>query len=114
MVDRVSASTRSEIMSRIRGKNTTPERYIFAAMRAAGWRFVTHPKNVTGNPDAVLRAYRTAIFIDGDFWHGYRFPQWKACIPEWWQNKIEANRKRDRQVRYRLKRQGWKVVRLWE
>lgn len=114
MADRISASARSEIMSRIRGKNTTPERYMFAAMRAAGWRFITHPTNVTGRPDAILQRARLAIFIDGDFWHGYRFPQWKACLPERWQEKIEGNRKRDQRVRRQLRRQGWKVVRLWE
>lgn len=54
------------------------------------------------------------MFIDGDFWHGWRFPAWKAKIPAFWQDKIEKNRQRDARSFAALRRHGWKVIRLWE
>ena len=55
-----------------------------------------------------------AVFIDGDFWHGFRFEAWRDKLSEKWEAKIEANRKRDERNFRRLRREGWKVLRLWE
>lgn len=114
MADRVSAEVRSSIMSRIKAKNTTPEICVFAAMRACGWSFNTHDSHVIGTPDVTFPVPKVAMFIDGDFWHGYRFPQWRDLIPPFWQQKIEHTRRRDRRVRDKLRRRGWTVLRVWE
>jgi DNA mismatch endonuclease (patch repair protein) len=57
---------------------------------------------------------RLALFIDGDFWHGYRFPTWKGELSEFWRIKIGGNRARDRRNFAALRRRGWGVVRLWQ
>jgi len=114
MADRISAATRSLVMSRIRGKNTTPERYLFAAAAGAGWRFEKHAADIPGKPDLVFRRAKIAVFVDGDFWHGYRFPAWSTCIPPRWREKIAATRLRDQRTRRRLRASGWKVIRIWE
>jgi DNA mismatch endonuclease (patch repair protein) len=66
-------------------------------------------------PDFVFRKSRTAIFVDGCFWHGCpRHATWPAHRAAWWRRKIEGNKKRDRLVNRTLRRAGWKVVRIWE
>lgn len=112
--DFMSAETRSRVMSRIRSKNTTPERLICSALRKSGLRFSCHPRDLSGSPDVVFKRQRLIVFIDGDFWHGWRFPLWKHKLSEAWQKKIEANRRRDRKTHRRLKAQGWTVLRIWE
>jgi len=67
-----------------------------------------------GRPDFVFAAARVAVFVDGDFWHGWRFPQWRDKLSEKWEAKIEATRRRDARNYRKLRRMGWKVVRLWE
>jgi DNA mismatch endonuclease (patch repair protein) len=67
-----------------------------------------------GRPDFVFRDRRVVVFVDGDFWHGWRFPVWRDKLSEAWEAKIEANRRRDARNFRRLRRQGWKVVRIWE
>lgn len=54
------------------------------------------------------------VFVDGDFWHGFRFDAWKSKLSEYWREKIERNRRRDRLYTARLRREGWIVVRVWE
>lgn len=55
-----------------------------------------------------------AVFVDGDFWHGWRFPQWQAKLTNFWREKIHATRCRDLRNFRKLRRMGWKVVRIWE
>jgi DNA mismatch endonuclease (patch repair protein) len=62
----------------------------------------------------VFVTSKLAVFIDGDFWHGYRYPNWRHKIQPFWRDKIEANRKRDQRNFRRLRRAGWNVVRLWQ
>ena len=78
-------------MSRIRGKNTTPEQIIFSVLSREGISFSRHAADLPGRPDVVLRRAKLAVFIDGDFWHGWRFPLWKHKLSEKWQDKIEAH-----------------------
>jgi DNA mismatch endonuclease, patch repair protein len=80
------------------------------AGRGAGAR----ARDLPGRPDLVLRARRVAIFVDGDFWHGWRFPAWRNKLSEKWELKIAANRRRDALNHARLRRSGWLVVRIWE
>src|SRR5262249_6480031 len=65
-------------------------------------------------PDIVFTTERVAIFLDGDFWHGYRFPQWERTLSPFWRRKIAANRERDRRNFRRLRRLGWRVIRIWQ
>ena len=73
-----------------------------------------HVKELPGRPDFVFRDARLAVFVDGDFWHGWRFPQWRHKLSEKWEAKIEETRRRDARNHRRLRRMGWKVVRIWE
>lgn len=112
--DIMSQEKRSEVMSRIKGKNTSPERIIFAELEQRGISFAKHAKDLPGRPDVVFRREKLAVFLDGDFWHGWRFPLWQHKLSEKWQEKIGATRERDQRNFRKLRRLGWKVVRIWE
>lgn len=114
MPDIMSSDQRSRLMSRICGKNTTPERYVAVLLDGADLDFLSHDRSLPGCPDFVLPKYRLAIFVDGDFWHGWRFPIWKHKLSLKWQIKISENRRRDASNRRKLRRMGWKVLRIWE
>jgi len=101
-------------MSRISGKNTGPEKALVAELAALGLSFETHPSDLAGRPDILFRAERVAVFVDGDFWHGWRFPLWRHKLSRRWQEKIAANRARDNTNFRRLRRAGWTVLRIWE
>lgn len=112
--DFMSPETRSRVMSRIRGKGTGPEKAIAAAMAEKGWDWEEHCRDLPGRPDFVFRELHVAVFVDGDFWHGWRFSQWRDKLSEKWEAKIEKTRARDRRNHRKLRRTGWKVVRIWE
>ena len=101
-------------MSRIRGKDTGPERTIAAGLKEYRLDWESHCGDLPGRPDFVFRDPQVAVFVDGDFWHGWRFPLWRDKLSEKWEAKIEATRRRDVRNHRRLKRMGWKVVRIWE
>ena len=120
MADIFSKEKRSEIMSKIRGKNTKAElsfrKVLSAEVYPKGFRYRLYYKKIIGSPDIVFVKQKIAIFIDGDFWHGRRYGKegegknWK----KFWKDKIEENIRRDRRVNRRLKKEGWKVIRIWE
>lgn len=115
MADVFTKEKRSEIMSKIRSKNTKTEVLVFRELKRRGIYFQKHYNRALGKPDIALPRKKIAIFIDGDFWHGYRFSKMKDRLPKkYWQQKIENNIKRDRKNRAKLKRDGWKVLRVWE
>lgn len=102
-------------MSRIRSKNTKPELLVFRALRRRGIYFQKHYRRAPGSPDVAWPMRRVAVFIDGNFWHGYKYPQWKHKLPsDFWRRKIERNRARDQRNFRRLRRDGWTVIRIWE
>lgn len=106
---------RSRIMSAIHSKNTKPELKVFCELKKRGIYFQKHYKKVVGTPDIALPAKKKAVFIDGDFWHGFRYPLWKSRLKsKYWQNKIETNRARDKSTHSKLRYMGWKVLRVWE
>lgn len=108
---------RSKIMSKIRGKNTKPELAFRKALYAAGYRYRVDYKKLIGKPDIVLKKYKTVIFIDGEYWHGYNWEDRKPKIKtnrEFWIAKIERNMQRDAEVNEELDRLGYKVFRFWE
>ena len=101
-------------MSRIKGRGTGPERTVAALLQGVKIAFESHARDLPGRPDFVIRDARVALLVDGDFWHGWRFPEWRDKLSPAWEAKIEANRRRDTRNMRRLRRQGWTVVRLWE
>src|SRR3569832_358515 len=117
MADVHTKAQRSYNMSRIKGKDTKPEMLVRRYLHAQGYRFRLHVKDLPGKPDIVLPKYKTAIFVHGCFWHGH-FGHPCYVIPktrtDWWIRKIEANKGRDTRAFRALKRQGWKVIEIWE
>ena len=112
--DNLTPEQRSYTMSRIRSKNTSPELTVRKSLHKLGLRFRVHDSSLCGCPDLVFRKARIAVFIDGDFWHGWRFPVWKHKLAPYWRDKIEGNRRRDLKNFRRLRKAGWRVIRLWE
>lgn len=112
--DIMSPEKRSALMSRIKGKGTLPERLVSEALGRLGLEFECHVGDLPGRPDFVFRTQKISVFIDGDFWHGWRFPVWRDKLTEAWESKIEANRARDLRNHRKLRRMGWKVIRIWE
>lgn len=116
-MDIKSPEERSKNMAAIRSKNTKPEIYFRKLLFAQGYRYSLNSKTVPGHPDIYLRKYNTAIFVHGCFWH--RHPNCKyAYMPksrvEFWQNKFEANIKRDHVVRMELQDRDIKCLIVWE
>jgi DNA mismatch endonuclease (patch repair protein) len=112
--DIMSPQKRSVLMGKIRGKGTKCELAVAALLRTAGLSFDEHVRELPGRPDFVLRDSKVAIFVDGDFWHGWRFSRWRLKLSEHWEKKIAGNIKRDERNFRKLRRAGWKVIRIWE
>lgn len=112
MADIFTPKKRSQIMSRIRHKDTKIEVKMTSMMEEAGIDFRRHP-DMYGHPDFLV-GRRTAVFCDGDFWHGYGYDVKKKPRKMFWRDKIERNIERDRKVTRKLRRDGYSVVRLWE
>jgi len=101
-------------MSHIRAKNTGIEKTVFSYLRRRKIYFRPHYDRVPGKPDVALPAKKKAVFINGDFWHGYRFGSWKHRVPKiYWRDKIESNIARDKKRYALLKRGGWKIMKIW-
>ncbi|MCF1420590.1 very short patch repair endonuclease [Mangrovimonas futianensis] len=106
---------RSKMMGKIRGKNTKPEMLFRKALWKKGIRYRLNNK-LPGNPDISIKKYKLAIFIDGEFWHGYDWDERKQTIKsnrEFWIPKIERNMQRDREVNRALAEKGFTVFRFW-
>lgn len=114
--DKISKRTRSRVMSRIRSKNTgLEEKFIRTLRTVIKNKFDTYRRDIKGNPDVVFVNRKICVFIDSDFWHGWQYPRWKHLLKnDFWRDKIERNRKRDRKVTVYLRRHGWGVIRVWE
>lgn len=112
-MDNLTKQQRSHVMSSIRGMNTSPELRIRKLMKALHFSYL--PNGVYGNPDFADKKNRTAVFVDGCFWHGcprhYKPPTSNA---RFWKMKLERNKKHDQLVTSALMSRGWKVVRIWE
>ena len=117
MTDVHDKATRSYNMSRIRAKNTKPEMLVRKFLHAQGFRYKLHDKKLPGKPDIVLPKYKTVIFIHGCFWHGHKDCRY-FVVPktrtDWWLNKINSNIANDTKVIKALKKEGWKIIHLWE
>lgn len=115
MADTVSKKKRSEIMSKVRSKDSKIEVDFRKAIWKAGFRYRKNPTKYFGKPDIVLPKHRTAIFIDSCFWHGCkRHCRLPSARKKYWITKIERNKERDKEVNRHYRKIGWKVVRVWE
>jgi DNA mismatch endonuclease (patch repair protein) len=116
-MDSLTPEERSALMSKIRAKNTKPERLVRSMLHRAGYRFSLHRKDLPGKPDIVLRKYRTVIFVHGCFWHRHKGCK-GATTPktrtEWWQAKFDRNVANDRRHVRELRKRGWHVLAVWE
>lgn len=113
-MDNLTPEQRSRTMSLIRSKDTRPELTIRRLLHSRGLRFRKHARWLAGQPDVVFVGAKVIVFIDGDYWHGWRFPTWSKGLSPYWKQKIEGNRRRDRRNFQKLRRAGWQVIRLWE
>jgi len=116
-MDIISKEKRSWNMSRIRSKDTKPEKIVRSLLHRMGYRFRLHVQDLPGKPDIVLPRHKTVIFVHGCFWH--RHPKCKyAYTPksriEFWSKKFEDNIARFRVVKKELVHIKWKVVVIWE
>lgn len=117
MTDTVSKAKRSEIMSRVKGKETTPEIIVRKYLFSRGLRYRKNVKALPGTPDIVLRKYKTVVLVNGCFWHGH-----KDCKPahlpstnlDYWEKKIADNVERDERKRQKLEKLGYKVLIVWQ
>ena len=115
-MDTFSKKKRSEIMSRIKGKNTKPEMIVRKYLFSKGYRYTLHDKKLPGKPDIVLKKYKTAIQVRGCFWHGHscKLANYPKTNRKYWKNKIDNNRKRDRKNDKLIKKMGYKLIVLNE
>ena len=117
MADKVSIKQRHYIMSRVRSINTKPEIKLRKALFEKGFRYRVNVKTLPGKPDIVLPKYRTAIFVNGCFWHGhsgckyYTVPETNV---EFWVEKVRKNKERDAVNVQRLESLSWSCVTIWE
>jgi len=106
---------RSKTMAKIKGKNSVPELLLRKALWAKNIRFRIHRNDLLGRPDLVIEKYKLAVFIDGDFWHGYQWDDRKPKTNQkFWVPKIERNMQRDSFVKQNLEALGYTVMRFWE
>lgn len=107
----------SAIMKKIRSKNTKAEVILRKALWNNGCRYRLHAKLIVGRPDIIFPKQKVVIFVDGDFWHGYNWPEKKKRLvanKAYWVPKIERNIQRDLEITKQLLENGWFVVRFWE
>jgi DNA mismatch endonuclease, patch repair protein len=103
-------------MSRVLARGTKPEQTVRAALRKSGRRFTSQCKSLPGKPDFVVPDLRLAVFVNGCFWHWHGCPRSRmpSSNAEYWNRKIEGNRKRDRRSKRLLTASGWHYVTIWE
>jgi len=115
-LDRVTPEQRSKMMSAVRSKDTKPEMLVRRELHARGYRFRLHRRDLPGTPDIVLPSRKSAIFVNGCFWHGHDCPA--GALPAtrraFWNAKIGRNRDRDAKNRSELEAAGWNVLVVWE
>jgi DNA mismatch endonuclease, patch repair protein len=115
--DPLSSEERSKRMSLVRAKDTKPEMRVRKLIHSMGYRYRLHVQNLLGRPDIVFPSRRKVIFVHGCFWHqhncamGDRMPKSRV---EFWREKLEGNKKRDTDIKRRLRAGGWSILVVWE
>ena len=114
-MDNLTKVQRRKNMQNIRSAGTAPEMLLMRVLQRKKIYFAKNVKSIIGKPDIVFRRKKTAVFIDSDFWHVH--PR-RFIMPQsnkrYWKEKISRNKERDRQVNKKLRKTGWKVIRVWE
>ena len=117
MSDHLTQSERSANMRKIRSKDTSPELLVRKKLHGLGFRYRLHNANLPGKPDLTLKKYRTAVFVNGCFWHQHSKCRY-ASIPksnkEYWVPKLKKNKSRDQRNTALLKKEKWNVEVVWE
>ena len=114
-MDNLTRKQRRKNMQNIRSQNTLPEQKIASELKRRRIYFAKNVISITGKPDFVFRRKKTVVFVDSDFWHCHpkRFIMPQSNL-DYWKPKIKRNQERDKRITRELKREGWKVVRIWE
>ena len=108
---------RSELMSKIKAQGTKPEIKLQKALWNLGYRYRKNVRRLPGCPDIVIKKIKLVVFVDGEFWHGYKWEEKKLKIKsnrDFWIPKIERNMQRDKENNNLLYKEGWHVMRFWE
>jgi DNA mismatch endonuclease (patch repair protein) len=116
-MDIFTKAKRSDVMSQIKGHNTTPDREVRSIIHCCGYRFRLHQKNLPGKPDIVLPKYHAVIFVHGCFWHhhpGCKLAYTPKSRVKFWTQKLHENVERDKTVRRQLRNLGWRFLIIWE
>jgi DNA mismatch endonuclease, patch repair protein len=117
MADVHNKEQRRYNMQQIKATNTKPEMLVRRFLHTNGFRYSLHSKKLPGKPDIVLTKYQTIIFVHGCFWHGHARCKYYA-VPktstDWWLNKINTNKANDAKAIKALKKDGWKIIVVWE
>ena len=117
MTDSLTKAKRSALMSRVRNKDTSIERYVRRAVWHAGFRYRLNVRGLPGAPDIALRRYRAAVFVQGCFWHGHSCRKGRrrpSANRDYWARKLDGNIARDARNHTELRRLGWRVFVVWE
>jgi DNA mismatch endonuclease, patch repair protein len=114
--DNLTKKNRSSLMSRVRPSGSQMELWFITTLKLSCREpFSVNDPTIFGKPDIAFVKAKLCIFLDSDFWHGWQYPRWKHLLKsDFWRKKIEANRRRDKRVTRKLRRAGWRVIRLWE
>ena len=115
-MDVFSREKRSQIMSRVSGKNTKPELVVRSLLHNMGYRFRLHRKDLPGKPDIILPKYQKVIFVHGCFWHGHTDcsrSNRPTTNKKFWREKLDKNIERDKESIHNLKKLGWTVLVIW-
>lgn len=116
-MDTLTKKHRSWNMSRIKSKDTNPERIVRSLLHCRKYRFRLHRKDLPGKPDIVLSKFQAVIFVHGCFWHrhnGCKFAYTPKSRMGFWEKKFDENQVRDKRVRHQLRKLGWRVIVVWE
>ncbi|MCX5642316.1 MAG: DUF559 domain-containing protein [Candidatus Omnitrophica bacterium] len=114
--DLLPTKKRSELMAKIRSRDTKFEQEFITFLRKfTRKKFQTNVALIKGKPDIVFQGDKVCIFLDSNFWHGWYYPRWKHLLKnDFWRDKIENNRKRDKKTTLYLRKNGWIILRFWE
>lgn len=117
MPDKFTTQERSRIMSRVKNRDTAPEKLVRQLLHKMGYRFRLQRKDLPGKPDIVLPKYKKVIFVHGCFWHGHEGCP-RGARPtsnvDFWNQKIDKNISRDTEAQAQLRLQGWQSLVIWQ
>ena len=117
MADKLTPTERSRNMSKVKGRDTKPERLVRSLLHGMGYRFRLHRNDLPGKPDLVFPSRKKVIFVHGCFWHQHTECR-EGRVPgsrlEYWGPKLRRNRERDALAQSSLKKQGWRYLVVWE